>query len=58
MATGTLKIGTLVNYLTNSTTNYMKNGVVTGLSGDRAFVNWPQHGSSSIPIKSLVPQPS
>lgn len=52
----TLQIGSIVNYKTSGTTNYMKNGIVTGFdtANNRVFVKWPQHGDSSIHISNLV----
>lgn len=51
-----LQIGSIVNYKTSGTTNYMKNGIVTGfdLANNRVFVKWPQHGDSSIHISNLI----
>ena len=49
--TNEIKIGSTVNI-----GGYMKNGVVYGFDSknNRAFVKWPQHGNSSIPIDQLT----
>jgi len=45
--------GTKVNLTTGT---YMKNGIVYGMDekNNRAFVKWPQHGNSSIPVDNLI----
>ncbi len=47
------KIGSKVDY---SGGNFMKNGIITSIDPDnnRVFVEWPQHGVSSIHISNLV----
>lgn len=35
-------------------TNYLQNGIVIGISGERLFIKWPQHGSSSIPANTIT----
>lgn len=50
-----ITIGTKVNKIVNGTANYMKNGIVTAIHGERAFVTWPHHGNSSVPLNSIHP---
>lgn len=53
-----IKIGSIVDYKTNSTQNFLKKGVVTGFidSLNRVYVTWPDHGVSSIHIDNLIIQ--
>jgi len=53
MTAASFKIGQKVNLRTGT---FMKGGVVTGINEqyNRVYVNWPQHGSSSIPATELV----
>jgi len=47
------KIGQKVNYVTGK---FMINGIVTGIdkAKNRVFVNWPEHGPSSINADDLI----
>jgi len=53
MTTQEFKIGSTVKVRTESGRSYMMNGIVTGSYENRTYVNWPQHGSSSIPTNQL-----
>ena len=49
-----IKIGEKVSYI-NSPINFMRNGVVIGKDeiNNRVFIDWPNHGTSSIHISNL-----